>query len=292
MSEFCRFVAYIYEYVDGEKRGNAGYAKVTLRNGMLGIQLKIQTDLSIKKMKLYNFIRQGDRTKGYLQKEGESQNGIWETELSISEEELNHMGCPFENWKGLWITGEETEKLYISVWDDEILDVSSFEIRDEKEEQLKNLEEEGERAERESHMGYEAMEAKIEMDRKREKQETSGLAKRWHQFQCQYPHIEPFEDDELTQCIQIAPKDISFLGKMEFCYCNSPFVQQKYMKYQHLLLGLHRDGKFILAVPGVCRGKQDQHLAHMYGFPQFKRAVHQDENQEGEFGYWYHEIEE
>ena len=54
------------------------------------------------------------------------------------------------------------------------------------------------------------------------------------------------------------------------------------MKYQHLLLGLHQNGRYILAVPGLNRNTQDRNLAAMYGFPEFK------ETGEESFGYWYH----
>ena len=53
------------------------------------------------------------------------------------------------------------------------------------------------------------------------------------------------------------------------------------MKYHHLLLGKHQDGRYILAVPGLNRNVQDRNLAAMYGFPEFKKT-------EEENGYWYH----
>ena len=48
------------------------------------------------------------------------------------------------------------------------------------------------------------------------------------------------------------------------------------------MLGRHENGQYILAVPGLNRGTQDQNLAAMYGFPEYKAA------EEKEFGYWYH----
>ncbi len=107
------------------------------------------------------------------------------------------------------------------------------------------------------------------------------LDSRWVQFQYHYPHAEPFEDGEIFECLRIAPKDIAFLGNRERMFCSSPFVQQKYMKYHHLLLGKHQDGRYILAVPGLNRNVQDRNLAAMYGFPEFKKT-------EEENGYWYH----
>ena len=42
MAEYRRFVAYIYEYVNGIKGENAGFVKVESRNGVCRIQLHLQ----------------------------------------------------------------------------------------------------------------------------------------------------------------------------------------------------------------------------------------------------------
>lgn len=102
---------------------------------------------------------------------------------------------------------------------------------------------------------------------------AQALALRWDQFLWHYPRIAPFADDEITQALSIAPKDIAFLSRTERLFCQSPFVQRAYARYHHLLLGQHRDGGFILGVPGECMSMQDRHFARMYGFPYFK-AVH------------------
>ena len=44
MSEYRHFIAYIYEYQNGDKKKNAGFVKVNIRNGICRIQMKIQTD--------------------------------------------------------------------------------------------------------------------------------------------------------------------------------------------------------------------------------------------------------
>ena len=42
MADYHRFVAYIYEYVNGKKMQNTGFAKIELRNAICRIQIHIQ----------------------------------------------------------------------------------------------------------------------------------------------------------------------------------------------------------------------------------------------------------
>ena len=39
MADYHRFVAYIYEYVNGKKMQNTGFAKIELRNAICRIQI-------------------------------------------------------------------------------------------------------------------------------------------------------------------------------------------------------------------------------------------------------------
>lgn len=104
---------------------------------------------------------------------------------------------------------------------------------------------------------------------------TGALAERWQNFLLHYPRIYPFADEEITQCIRIAPKDISFLPKEEWQYGKNTYLRQAYSQYHHLMLGCHADGRFVLAVPGCFHDMQEKHLARMYGFPYYKEAIWQ-----------------
>lgn len=127
-----------------------------------------------------------------------------------------------------------------------------------------------------------------------------SLWMRWENFLNHYPQINPFADGEITQCIAIAPKDISFLQRGEWQLGRSTFVRQAYMRYHHLLLGCHVSGRFVLAVPGTSES-QERHMARMYGFLYYKEA---DGAQNGEVcaagqekqaepqGYWFRFLNE
>ncbi|MCD8023208.1 MAG: hypothetical protein LUF30_09650, partial [Lachnospiraceae bacterium] len=63
MPEYRRFVAYFYEYIDGKKQKNAGFAKVELRNGMWRVLFRLTIPMSLKvPARVYGFVRE----RGYL----------------------------------------------------------------------------------------------------------------------------------------------------------------------------------------------------------------------------------
>lgn len=111
---------------------------------------------------------------------------------------------------------------------------------------------------------------------------NSGLDRKWEHFQCHYPAMEPFTDDEIVECIQIAPKDIMFLRRDDQRFARNNFLLQSYYNYQHLLLGRLREGGYVLGVPGLYEN-QERFMANMFGFMNFKEAR---PGKQENFGYW------
>lgn len=59
MPEYRRFIAYFYEYIDGKKQKNAGFAKVELRNGMWRILFRLNTETEpLRPVRAYGFVRE------------------------------------------------------------------------------------------------------------------------------------------------------------------------------------------------------------------------------------------
>ena len=294
MSEYRHFIAYIYEYQNGDKKKNAGFVKVNIRNGICRIQMKIQTDSGKNgTYRICGFVHEGDWIYGISVGTAVLKKGLCEGVMTVSEEVLRQKGYTFDRLSGLWVqqteeTGMLQQEYFLTIWDERNVDWKQFvtELPAEKEipEQTGSDvdSKENKRTQDTEAKDYEkevaAQEAEVDV--------TAGniqmeLDSRWVQFQYHYPHAEPFADGEIFECLQIAPKDIAFLGNRERMFCSSPFVQQKYMKYHHLLLGKHQNGRYILAVPGLNRNVQDRNLAAMYGFPEFKKTEEKN-------GYWYH----
>ncbi len=308
MSEYRHFIAYIYEYEDGKKTKNAGFVKVHMRNGVCRIQLKLQSSVKeLTECQICGFFHEGEWLYGIPMGILRMKGGICEGNVVTAESVFQEKGYTFAQISGLWIKGRnvenQPERTFLTVWDERPVD--SHRLTMERPEdslpdmgvsalagtgadlpeigRTRNTEQTGVGNDERSVERIQNNQAQMEAQNLQPGQ-TDGcsLDGRWEQFQLHYPHTKPFADEEITECIQIAPKDITFLGKKERYYATCPFVRQKYMKYQHLLLGKHETGRYILAVPGVNRGIQDQNLAAMYGFPEYKEA-------EGKgFGYWYH----
>ena len=59
MADYHRFVAYIYEYVNGKKMQNTGFAKIELRNAICRIQIHIQNIRMLDgKTEVFGIVRQ------------------------------------------------------------------------------------------------------------------------------------------------------------------------------------------------------------------------------------------
>ena len=326
MSEYRHFIAYIYEYQNGNKKKNAGFVKVNIRNGICRMQMKIQTDSGKNgTYNIYGFVHEGDWIYGISVGTAVLKRGLCEGVMTVSEEVFRQKEYTFDRLSGLWVqqteeTGVPQQEYFLTIWDERNVDWKQFvtelpgegdsaegskthsqrtgDISAEQEGDLAGNADSPEnvsevtgsetdsqqkkrmRAEESTDVEKEVAAQEAETCRA-EADSQAELDSRWVQFQYHYPHAEPFEDGEIFECLRIAPKDIAFLGNRERMFCSSPFVQQKYMKYHHLLLGKHQDGRYILAVPGLNRNVQDRNLAAMYGFPEFKKT-------EGENGYWYH----
>lgn len=103
-----------------------------------------------------------------------------------------------------------------------------------------------------------------------------------------YPRIYPFEDNEITMCVKIEPKDIGYLPVGAWVFSNNSFLLHGYYCYNHLILAKikERNGfRYILGVPGIYHNRE-RFMARMFGFDCFK-SIRKRELRQGDFGYWY-----
>lgn len=103
-----------------------------------------------------------------------------------------------------------------------------------------------------------------------------------------HPHMYPFEDGEIAECVRIEPNDIGMFPMETWGLGNNSFIRHAYFNYRHLLFAKKqvRDGcLYLLMVPGVYNPRE-KHMARMFGFDYFK-CVNRKKLRVGEFGYWY-----
>lgn len=291
MSEYRRFISYIYRYKNGKKRDNCGFVKVEIRSGIcrMGVHLEPKERIA-DEVQVYGFVRIQGKLLGISAGNAGRRGNAWEWQASMPADHFASSEYGISDINGIWLrTGKDDH--FVTVWDDEPVDPELF---------VTSLPEEKEKEELpEEHLQMQEMyiEEKKTLHSQGSPAETPGsLFGRWENFLNHYPQIEPFEDEEIFQCVCIAPKDLSFLPRAERQFAASPFLREGYERYGHLLLGCHCQGRYVLAVPGMSGEMQDKHLARMCGFPYFKEARkdRQAAFQEGKenFGYWYHFLNE
>ena len=112
----------------------------------------------------------------------------------------------------------------------------------------------------------------------------------WRRLQDCYPHIQPFSDDQIHQCLQLTMKDLPELRKNSWFIGSNQFLARGCQQYHHFLLGVFRDDNgqdsgWVLGIPGIYDEKE-RFLAGMFGFPNFKPS-RESSIRSGQFGYWY-----
>lgn len=110
-----------------------------------------------------------------------------------------------------------------------------------------------------------------------------GLEQKWQILSRRCPHVQPFEDGEASDCIQITPRELSILRQGNSQVGNNSFLMHGFCNYRHLLFGRMRDGSYLLGIPGMFEN-QELFMANMFGFPEFKDA--RSNHMRGRFGYW------
>lgn len=96
--------------------------------------------------------------------------------------------------------------------------------------------------------------------------------------------FQPFQDEEITGCVQILPCDIAWLQQKDWKVGRSSFLQHGFYQYRHLLLGKMADGTCVIGVPGI-RNPQEKYMAELFGYDRFKMSKLCECGRT--FGYWY-----
>ncbi len=110
-------------------------------------------------------------------------------------------------------------------------------------------------------------------------------------FSC-LPAMYPFEHQEFERSVRMDPQDIGLLPRDMWKYAGNSFLLHSYYAYHHILFTrkVRKEGRnCYLMLPGTYNSKE-QHMAQLFGFSRFC-PVHKKALQQGDFGYWYMEVE-
>ena len=142
MADYHRFVAYIYEYINGRKSRNTGFAKVESRNGICRIQIHVPDILPMEgKIEVFGFVRENGMLPAVPLAEGQVQSGNLDRRITTPEETFGGSRYGFSQISGIWIRSASGRN-WITIFDDEPVEIEKLGKIPEKHETEKGTEEE------------------------------------------------------------------------------------------------------------------------------------------------------
>ena len=126
MSDYSRFVSYIYLYENGLKTMNTGFVKVESRNGQCRIGLSLKNVYTgPERCQVYMFIRFGQDLRGVYIGDVRIKNHGSDWNFRTDTMNIAGSGYRLEQMSGMIIRGEG-EKFYGTRWDHGDLDIHRF----------------------------------------------------------------------------------------------------------------------------------------------------------------------
>ena len=131
MADYHRFVAYIYEYVNGKKMQNTGFAKIELRNAICRIQIHIQNVRMMDgNVQTFGIVRQPKESRKnnpiiLLIGEGQTQGSGFDRRFTVPEEPFVEESYRFEQVCGIYIRSQSGRN-WMTVFDDEPIAIENL----------------------------------------------------------------------------------------------------------------------------------------------------------------------
>lgn len=137
LADYKRIVSYIYDYENGTKKENIGFARVEARNGQCKITIHIKApSVNNQILKTYIFYRKQGRIEPILLGDMRVRNGMGDFRTITRMEDIMEIGVPLDEMGGI-IVYYNDDKFYASEWDDEPIRLSDIHKEDNKEEIVK-----------------------------------------------------------------------------------------------------------------------------------------------------------
>lgn len=320
MSDYKRFISYIYEYIEQKKAANRGFVKVEMRSGVCRLQFQVNV-FSLPQqgtVQVYGYRHQDGSLSGHLLGElHATRSGIYEC---ITTPEVTPA------FDGLILLDTSEGRFFATQWNDITVVPSHFSVNatdthlsseismpdssdntppssdavavknDENNDTIKSKTTQDAQVSSHSKASAEPEMTTMAIDTPDVNiadLSTAAVSQNpplWEQLAKKHPHIHPFDDDEISDCLQIKMQDFPSLRDMGFQLSCNRFLCQSFQTHQHLLLGCMNTGAkkcCILGVPGIYN-EQEMFFAQLYGFCHFK-AGHPESGdctcKRG--GYWY-----
>lgn len=118
MSEYRRWISYIYNYDKGIKSTNAGYVRIESRNGKCRMTVNIKGGIAMgERLKMYLFYRRDSDMVMVYTGEGDFYNGICEYSVQTNVDDVFGSGMTIDQMGGV-IAYSTMDRFYGTEWDD------------------------------------------------------------------------------------------------------------------------------------------------------------------------------
>ncbi len=126
MSEYKRFISYIYNYEQQEKKNNVGYARVETRGNQCKITIHVQIrSITAGTLKAYGFVRKGTDLLGILLGDITLRNGTGDAQFMTLRNSIGETEYTFDQLGGVILYINNT-KFFGTEWDDRPLEFEQF----------------------------------------------------------------------------------------------------------------------------------------------------------------------
>lgn len=318
-----RFISYLYEYGQGRKIRNIGFAKVELKDseGIMQIHGKGIQPPGQGKVKVYLCYERKGSCVGIFQGEIQHTEPAVDYRLVYTSEDTGGQEN-FDKIAGIVLKTDDG-RTYAALWGEKLIDpemmkdqadlakefpLESKESQQEETQQIKESEPEEQISGPEEFPENES--AKQERPAEEERTEPQTEPKQeLPEMRMPNPQAEPAADEKLLhemgfeetcqepviQYEKITREDLAKLPRCEWGNANNTFLLHGYRNYHHLLL-IDDEGQRWLGVPGVYH-EREQMAASSCGFPRFWRIPaeelelsQEERNDREDFGYWCRKV--
>ncbi len=266
-----RFITYLYEYTDGEKRKNTGFIRTDIRGNVssMGIHVKNSNRMNTTGT-VYFIVRTDDNAFRIPMGDIILEQGTGDALVRFENDDIHSWGVSFHQIEGVGIE-YENGNWDGSNWRDDSKGNFKPQMIPLLEEMPKEYADDAESGEQES--TNLPLEIETVLDEREEE-----------------PAVWQMESvTEQADYERITVNDIKKLPKEYWYLCNNSFLLHGYFNYHYLILKRIRgkNERLYIGVPGIYE-RPEKVMANVFGFREFEQADQEEKKKTGNaaFGYW------
>ena len=119
MSDYRRFISYLYEYKNEKKTYNRGFLKAEAKGGIFKLEIHIKDSglAASVPVQIFGFTRNEDKLSGIFLGSTQTSSGSIDAVSKTADQDLNGSGVPMKDLNGILLLCGGT-LCYASAWDD------------------------------------------------------------------------------------------------------------------------------------------------------------------------------